>query len=94
MPVTEVGELAVAQTPPFDEEKHTVFERAKSEDGSSPAGSRFASINGDDRHHRSKTFRYWRVFRQYIWDDPDKPKEEKLFLFKLDFFLLTYTCLG
>jgi len=40
------------------------------------------------------TRRLWRLFQRYIWDDPDKPKEEKLFLFKLDFFLLTYGCLG
>jgi ACS family pantothenate transporter-like MFS transporter len=35
-----------------------------------------------------------RSVQRYVWDDPDKPKEEKLFLFKLDFFLLTYSCLG
>ncbi|EXJ86416.1 hypothetical protein A1O3_03367 [Capronia epimyces CBS 606.96] len=40
------------------------------------------------------TRRYLRTFRGYIWDDPDKPKEEKWFLFKLDFFLLTTSCLG
>jgi ACS family pantothenate transporter-like MFS transporter len=32
--------------------------------------------------------------QRYIWDDPDKPKEEKWFLFKLDMFLLTAACLG
>lgn len=36
----------------------------------------------------------WRTIRRYIWDDPDKPAAEKKFLLKLDFFLLTYTCLG
>jgi MFS transporter, ACS family, pantothenate transporter len=36
----------------------------------------------------------WRTVRRYIWDDPDKPEYEKKFLLKLDFFLLTYTCLG
>ncbi|OJJ42187.1 hypothetical protein ASPZODRAFT_155479 [Penicilliopsis zonata CBS 506.65] len=35
-----------------------------------------------------------RNVRRYVWDDPDKPRREKLFLFKLDCFLLTYTCLG
>jgi hypothetical protein len=35
-----------------------------------------------------------RTFQRYVWDDPDKPKEEKWFLFKLDFFLLTAACLG
>ncbi|TVY53628.1 Pantothenate transporter liz1 [Lachnellula cervina] len=40
------------------------------------------------------TRRFLRTIQRYIWDDPDKPKAEKLFLFKLDFFLLTYGCLG
>jgi ACS family pantothenate transporter-like MFS transporter len=35
-----------------------------------------------------------RAFQRYVWDDPDKPKEEKWFLFKLDCFLLTSACLG
>jgi ACS family pantothenate transporter-like MFS transporter len=35
-----------------------------------------------------------RSIRRYVWDDPDKPKEEKWFLFKLDLFLLTSSCLG
>ena len=38
--------------------------------------------------------RTWRNIQRYIWDDPDKPAIEKKFLRKLDFFLLTYTCLG
>jgi ACS family pantothenate transporter-like MFS transporter len=38
--------------------------------------------------------RGWRSFQPYIWDDPNKPAAEKKFLLKLDFFLLTYTCLG
>jgi ACS family pantothenate transporter-like MFS transporter len=40
------------------------------------------------------TRRVWRSVQRYIWDDPDKSAAEKKFLFKLDFFLLTYTCLG
>ncbi|KAI9744924.1 MAG: hypothetical protein M1818_001850 [Claussenomyces sp. TS43310] len=43
---------------------------------------------------RGATHRFLRSVQRYIWDDPDKPKEEKLFLFKLDFFLLTYSCLA
>ena len=43
---------------------------------------------------RAKTLRTWRTIQRYIWDDPDKPAAEKKFLVKLDFFLLTYTCLG
>lgn len=35
-----------------------------------------------------------RTVQRYVWDDPDKPKEEKWFLFKLDVFLLTAACLG
>lgn len=35
-----------------------------------------------------------RVIQKVLWDDPDKPKEEKWFLFKLDCFLLTSACLG
>lgn len=37
---------------------------------------------------------WWRTTQRYIWDDPDKPAREKEFLRKLDFYLLTYTCLG
>ncbi|PSN65508.1 MFS general substrate transporter [Corynespora cassiicola Philippines] len=35
-----------------------------------------------------------RNIQRYVWDDPDKPKHEKWFLLKLDFFLLTSACLG
>lgn len=30
--------------------------------------------------------------QRYVWDDPDKPEEEKRFLLKLDLFLLSYAC--
>ncbi|KAK4934643.1 hypothetical protein LTR10_024146 [Elasticomyces elasticus] len=43
---------------------------------------------------RSKCSRFFRTFQRYVWDDPDNPKEEKWFLFKLDIFLLTISCLG
>ena len=43
---------------------------------------------------KARSFRTWRSIQRYIWDDPDKPAIEKRFLLKLDFFLLTYTCLG
>ncbi|KAH8882024.1 major facilitator superfamily transporter [Thozetella sp. PMI_491] len=36
----------------------------------------------------------WYNIRAFVWDDPDKSTCEKKFLRKLDFFLLTYTCLG
>ncbi|KAH0827721.1 hypothetical protein AYO21_08893 [Fonsecaea monophora] len=38
--------------------------------------------------------RFLRNARRLIWDDPDKPKEEKWFLFKLDVFLLSSACAG
>ncbi|KAI8936465.1 hypothetical protein NX059_006871 [Plenodomus lindquistii] len=41
-----------------------------------------------------RTRRVLRSIQRYVWDDPDKPKEEKWFLFKLDVFLLTAACLG
>lgn len=40
------------------------------------------------------TRRTWRSIQRYIWDDPDKSEKEKRFLLKLDFFLLSYACLG
>ncbi|KAJ5641144.1 hypothetical protein N7528_000769 [Penicillium herquei] len=43
---------------------------------------------------RSGLVRTLRTIQRYVWDDPDKPAEEKRFLFKLDCFLLSYTCLG
>lgn len=41
-----------------------------------------------------RTLNTLRTIQRYIWDDPDKSPEEKRFLLKLDFFLLTYGCLG
>lgn len=43
---------------------------------------------------KGTSLRYWRAFQRYAWDDPDKSKEEKWFLFKLDLFLLTSASLG
>lgn len=43
---------------------------------------------------KAKAHRTWRNIQRYIWDDPDKPAAEKKFLLKLDFFLLSYTCLA
>ncbi|KAL6708385.1 hypothetical protein ACN47E_002648 [Coniothyrium glycines] len=40
------------------------------------------------------TRRTLRSIQRYVWDDPDKSKEEKWFLFKLDVFLLSSACLG
>lgn len=44
--------------------------------------------------NRGSIRRMWRLVQRYIWDDPDKPEEEKKFLLKLDVFLLSYSCLG
>ncbi|KAH8695195.1 putative allantoate permease [Talaromyces proteolyticus] len=43
---------------------------------------------------KSRTSQYLRSVQRYVWDDPDKPRKEKWFLFKLDIFLLTISCLG
>ncbi|KAF2131807.1 putative pantothenate transporter [Dothidotthia symphoricarpi CBS 119687] len=40
------------------------------------------------------TRRALRTVQRYVWDDPDKPAEEKWFLLKLDIFLLSSSCLG
>uniref|UniRef100_A0A093V939 Pantothenate transporter liz1 n=1 Tax=Talaromyces marneffei PM1 TaxID=1077442 RepID=A0A093V939_TALMA len=37
---------------------------------------------------------FFNTVRRYIWDDPNKSPKEKWFLFKLDIFLLTISCLG
>ena len=42
----------------------------------------------------SRSQRFLRSLQRHIWDDPDKSKEEKWFLFKLDVFLLSSACLG
>ncbi|KAF7903101.1 hypothetical protein EAE99_012173 [Botrytis elliptica] len=43
---------------------------------------------------KGSVHRFLRSVQGYVWDDPDKPAIEKRFLLKLDFFLLTYGCLG
>ncbi|OKL61142.1 hypothetical protein UA08_03296 [Talaromyces atroroseus] len=43
---------------------------------------------------RNTASRYLRSIQRYVWDDPDKPAKEKWFLFKLDIFFLTISCLG
>ncbi|KAJ4287698.1 hypothetical protein N0V90_012401 [Kalmusia sp. IMI 367209] len=42
----------------------------------------------------SRPQRILRALQRHLWDDPDKSKEEKWFLFKLDLFLLSSSCLG
>lgn len=55
--------------------------------------SRDESPEGQHLDHGRPRSAWWR-FRSFIWDDPDKPKDEKWFLFKLDCFFLTISCLG
>ncbi|CAO2650663.1 Nn.00g019550.m01.CDS01 [Neocucurbitaria sp. VM-36] len=40
------------------------------------------------------TRRTLRTIQRYVWDNPEKPAEEKWFLRKLDTFLLVASCLG
>lgn len=54
-------------------------------------GSQHTSAS-DSKEHYTSTQSFFRSLRRYIWDDPDKPKHEKRFLLKLDFYLLTYAC--
>lgn len=66
----------------------------KDEKSSQSISQDTASVQVDGNGKREKKESFWRTFRRYIWDDPDKPADEKKFLLKLDFFLLSYTCLG
>lgn len=58
----------------------------------------FAESNGKDKPDSTQSVErkggIWHTIQRYIWDDPDKPAHEKKFLRKLDFFILTYTCMG
>jgi ACS family pantothenate transporter-like MFS transporter len=56
-------------------------------------GSQGTSISNSEEQYTS-TQRFFRSVQRYIWDDPDKPKHEKRFLLKLDFYLLTYASAG
>lgn len=55
-------------------------------------------LPGDQQHsglsRRKDGEPLWHTIQRYIWDDPDKPADEKKFLFKLDVFLLSYACLA
>ena len=56
-------------------------------------GSQHTSTS-ESKEQYTSTQHFFRSVQRYIWDDPDKPKHEKRFLLKLDFYLLTYACLG
>jgi hypothetical protein len=72
-------------------EKRPSFSEAV-QDGSDDSSN--SSKPWEQPRFKAKAHRTWRSIQRYIWDDPDKPAIEKKFLLKLDFFLLTYTCLG
>jgi hypothetical protein len=60
-------------------------------------GKETPHIEEDEQDRRMPTGKVRQTLhsiRRYIWDDPDKPREQKWFLFKLDLFLLTAACLG
>ena len=86
---------AVSLTPPApkDEQKDlghsaiTSHEDSPSQASDSPKAWEKAGC-------KATILRIWRNIQRYIWDDPDKSAFEKKFLLKLDFFLLSYTCLG
>lgn len=75
--------------------QHSI-ESASNRSTSSP-GQTYKKESDDiatNENPQSKKDGFWRTVQRYVWDDPDKPEHEKKFLLKLDFFLLTYTCLG
>jgi MFS transporter, ACS family, pantothenate transporter len=93
--MTEIPEV-VSLTPPAadDEKKQLGHSISKShEDSHSSQASDFPKP-WEKPGFKAKAHRTWRNIQRYIWDDPDKSPIEKKFLLKLDFFLLTYTCLG
>ncbi|EFX05028.1 major facilitator superfamily transporter [Grosmannia clavigera kw1407] len=58
-----------------------------------PLGGSTSVETGTD-HGGQRKRSTWHKVQAIIWDNPDKPAAEKKFLRKLDFYLLTYTCLG
>jgi hypothetical protein len=59
----------------------------------SPSDASTSSTTANGKKY-NRAQRVHRTIQRYMWDDPDKPREEKWFLFKLDVFLLTVSCLG
>ncbi|KAF2654654.1 putative pantothenate transporter [Lophiostoma macrostomum CBS 122681] len=59
-----------------------------------PSEQSSTTDNREGPRSSGKARRAFRSFQRYAWDDPDKPKHEKWFLFKLDVFLLSVSCLG
>ncbi|ORY70201.1 uncharacterized protein BCR38DRAFT_102082 [Pseudomassariella vexata] len=81
-----------------DEKKHSEpkIETASTSSIRSPRSNRSEkeiSNDGETPRIMGRPESFLRTVQRYIWD-PDKPKCEKKFLLKLDFFLLTYICLA
>jgi ACS family pantothenate transporter-like MFS transporter len=89
--MAEAAEVDTAQALVNHYEKTATFAASSDIARSSTVGSMRVDVK---QKNRGKISIAWRTFQRYAWDDPDKPKEEKLFLFKLDCFLLSATCLG
>ncbi|OAG10872.1 pantothenate transporter liz1 [Paraphaeosphaeria sporulosa] len=71
------------------------LERTVDKAASSPSISSSPESSSLERPRTySRPRRIVRSIQRHIWDDPDKSKEEKWFLFKLDLFLLSSACLG
>ncbi|EKD16175.1 pantothenate transporter liz1 [Drepanopeziza brunnea f. sp. 'multigermtubi' MB_m1] len=87
------GAMIIIKTPPINVVYHlnitTVSTRSDSRIDIPPA-----SESWKDPGVKGKTHRARQTIQLYIWDDQDKPAKEEHFLFKLDFFVLSYACLG
>lgn len=67
-------------------------EKAQQNTSERPASDQHDSLISETTKNKDEPL--WHTIQRYIWDDPDKPADEKKFLFKLDIFLLSYTCLA
>lgn len=91
---------ATSLTPPAvlrDEKKQLSLQDqsiTKIHDGSHSSQLSDSPKSWEQPGFKASLHRKWRSIQRYIWDDPDKNPLEKKFLLKLDFFLLSYTCLG
>jgi hypothetical protein len=87
---------AVSLTPPADDDgkRQLGYTTSKEHTNSQTSESTESPKSWEKPGFKAKAHRTWRSIQRYIWDDPDKPAIEKKFLLKLDFFLLSYTCLA
>jgi ACS family pantothenate transporter-like MFS transporter len=96
--MAEIPEAAWIPPSVINDEKNQTSSQghplSKSQDGSHSSQLSDSPQPWEEPGFKAKSHRTWRIIQRYIWDDPDKPTVEKKFLLKLDFFLLSYTCLG